>query len=81
MRRLDSRCARPIAAIAVVFLATGATSTWARAQDNMVLAILQGRWTVTASEHLGTASSAITDGVMTVSGEAFEIRGTGSKMV
>jgi len=82
MRRLDSRCARPIAAIAFVILAIlAAGATWARAQDNMVLAILQGRWTVTASEHLGTASSAITDGVMTVSGEAFEIRGTGSKMV
>jgi uncharacterized protein (TIGR03067 family) len=79
MRRLDSRCAWPVAAIAFVVLAEGAT--WARAQDNMVLAILQGLWTVTASEHLGTASSAITDGVMTVSGEAFEIHGTGTKMV
>jgi uncharacterized protein (TIGR03067 family) len=44
----------------------------------MVLAILQGRWTVTASEHLGKSSSAITDGSMLVTGEAFELRSAGA---
>ena len=70
--------ARPVAAIAFALVVAAAAEARG-AQDNMVLAILQGRWTVTASEHLGTASSAITDGVMTVSGEAFEIRGTGGR--
>ena len=61
---------------ACVFLS--AATVEVRAQDNMVLAILQGRWTVTASEHLGKSSSAITDGSMLVTGEAFELRSAGA---
>jgi uncharacterized protein (TIGR03067 family) len=45
------------------------------AQDQAgTLAPLQGRWTVTAAEHNGKPLDAIKGGVMTIAGDAFEVR-------
>jgi len=45
------------------------------AQDKAgTLAPLQGRWIVTSAEHNGKPLDAIKGGVMTVAGEAFEVR-------
>jgi uncharacterized protein (TIGR03067 family) len=42
---------------------------------------LQGRWTVTSGEHDGRPMDAIKGGVMTVTGEAFEIRTASGNML
>ena len=56
-------------AIVVVFVAFDAY-----AQGAGALKPLQGRWVVTAGEHQGKPMDAIKGGVMTISGDAFEIR-------
>lgn len=52
-----------------------AVATSASAQDKLgALAPLQGRWVVTAAEHNGKPLDAIKGGVMTIAGDAFEVR-------
>jgi uncharacterized protein (TIGR03067 family) len=49
------------------------------AQSNT--AALQGRWVVTAAEHDGKPFDAIKGGVMTIAGDAFEVRTASGNML
>ena len=66
MRRIHS-------AIAAALLALSAASRAAQA-PSPGLAPLQGRWVVTAGEHNGKPLDAIKGGVMTITGDSFEVR-------
>lgn len=56
-------------------LAFAVFASGAHAQDaGAALAPLQGRWVVTGGEHEGKPLDAIKGGVMTIAGDAFEIR-------
>jgi uncharacterized protein (TIGR03067 family) len=44
------------------------------AQSPDASTVLQGRWVVTAAEHQGKPFDAIKGGVMTIAGDAFEVR-------
>jgi uncharacterized protein (TIGR03067 family) len=46
----------------------------ALAQSTATSSPLQGRWVVTAAEHQGKPFDAIKGGVMTIAGDAFEVR-------
>jgi uncharacterized protein (TIGR03067 family) len=52
-----------------------------RAQDAAASKPLQGRWVVTSGEHGGKPMDAIKGGVMTVTGDAFEIRTSSGNMI
>jgi len=57
-------------------------AAWAGAQSGApALAPLQGRWVVAAAEHNARPLDAIKGGVMTVTGEAFEIRTASGNML
>lgn len=54
----------------------------ARAQDgDAAHEPLQGRWVVTGGEHDGQPLDSITGGVMTIAGNAFEVRTAGGNML
>lgn len=65
--------------LAVLFLGSAA---WTGAQSaSPALAALQGRWIVAAAEHNARPLDAIKGGVMTVTGDAFEIRTASGNML
>lgn len=67
-----------VSALALIISATA----WIAAQQGPApLVPLQGRWVVTGAEHNGKPLDAIKGGVMTISGEAFEIRTASGNML
>jgi uncharacterized protein (TIGR03067 family) len=52
-----------------------------RAQSSNASSPLQGRWVVTAAEHQGKPFEAIKGGVMTIAGDAFEVRTASGNML
>lgn len=64
--------ARDLICVVVLLTVSGARSD--AQSPNPALKALQGRWVVTAGEHNGKPMDAIKNGVMTVSGDGFEIR-------
>lgn len=53
----------------------------AHAQSSNAANPLQGRWVVTAAEHQGKPFDAIKGGVMTIAGDAFEVRTASGNML
>jgi uncharacterized protein (TIGR03067 family) len=51
------------------------------AQTSNAPSALQGRWVVTAAEHQGKPFDAIKGGVMTIAGDAFEVRTASGNML
>lgn len=60
--------------ILLVAVASLLVAPAAFAQSSNTAAPLQGRWVVTAAEHEGKPLDAIKGGVMTIAGNAFEVR-------
>jgi uncharacterized protein (TIGR03067 family) len=73
MRNVNAQWPMLKVLICVVFI-VGLVITPAIAQDRDALALLQGRWVVTSGEHNGKPLDAIKGGVLTISGDSFEIR-------
>lgn len=65
---------RLLRAVSLALLLAAPAVPAAEQAAGTALAALQGRWVVTAGEHNGKPMDAIRNGVMTVTGEAFEIR-------
>lgn len=59
----------------------GLFASSAHAQDKAVLVPLQGRWVVTGGEHQGKPMDSIKGGVMTITGNNFEIRTASGNML
>lgn len=64
----------------LAILASAAASVGAQA-PSPALAPLQGRWVVTGAEHNAKPLDAIKGGVMTIKGDAFEIRTASGNML
>ena len=67
------RCCMRRVFVSALALVIGMTVSVA-AQQGSAASPLQGRWVVTAAEHNGKPLDAIKGGVMTIAGEAFEVR-------
>jgi len=65
----------------LVSLVSLVLTSHAHAQSSNAASPLQGRWVVTAAEHEGKPFDAIKGGVMTIAGDAFEVRTASGNML
>ena len=65
----------------LVSLVSLVLTSHAHAQSSNATNPLQGRWVVTAAEHQGKPFDAIKGGVMTIVGDAFEVRTASGNML
>lgn len=68
-------------AVVAIALSLAAIASVAAQQVSSALVPLQGRWVVTAGEHNGKPLDAVKGGVMTVTGDAFEVRTASGNML